>query len=135
MCNAFPEAEKDGFLEKTKNRIENIEVGILLIALLNESLNKFEDAGEVKLLLFFFLSLEGSFCSINVLTAHNSTLFALMAIPSANVLDGLDGSELAIVNVNIMSNSHKWLMHVGNREQPDASIPKTCLIDLSDLLV
>lgn len=43
-----------------------------------------------------------------------------MAIPSADVLDGLDGGELAVVDVDIVSDPHEGLVDVDNRVQLDS---------------
>ena len=51
-----------------------------------------------------------------------------MPVPSADVLDGLDGGELAVVDIDIVSDADEWLMDIGNGEHLDTGCLQTCLI-------
>lgn len=106
-----------------------------MIAFFNKRLNELQDTIEVKLLLFFFLPLKGALGAIDILLSDDSSLFSLMAVPSADVLDGLDGGELAVVDVDIVCDSHKGLMHVHNGVKLHSVGLDTGLVELSDLLV
>lgn len=106
-----------------------------MVAVLDESFNKLEYASEVEFFLFFFFALEGSFCSVDIFPSHDSSFFALMPVPPANVLDCLDGGELAVVDIDVMGDTHKWLVDVGDGEHLDTRCLQTCLVYLTDLLV
>lgn len=106
-----------------------------MVAILDESFNKLEYAREVEFFLFFFFALEGSFCSVDIFPSHHSSFLALVPVPPANVLDGLDCGELAVVDIDIMGDTHKWLVDVGDGEHLDARCLQTCLIYLANLLV
>jgi len=58
-----------------------------------------------------------------------------MAIPSTNIFNSLNLSKLSVVNVNIVSNSHKWLMNIGNRIFQYSLFFKVSFIGLSNLLI
>jgi hypothetical protein len=106
-----------------------------LVALLYEGFDELEYAGEVELLLFFLLTLEGTLGAVNILSPHHTPLFSLVAVPPADVLDGLDGGELAVGNVDVVGDAHEGLVHVGDREEFDASGLDAGLVDFADLLV
>lgn len=106
-----------------------------MVAIFDESFDELEYACEIEFFLFFFFPLEGSFSPVDVFPSDHSPLFALMPVPPADVLDGLDGGELAVVDVDVMGDAHKWLVDVGDGEHLDARCLQTCLIYLADLLV
>lgn len=58
-----------------------------------------------------------------------------MPIPPADVLDGLDGSELAVGDVDVVGDADEGLVDVGDGEELDASGLDAGLVDFSDLLV
>ncbi len=83
-------------------------------ALLDELLNVEQDGCDVELLLLFLLALEGTLGLVYVFLPYHSPLFALMPIPPADVLDGLDGGELAVGDVDVMGDPHEGLVDVGD---------------------
>lgn len=58
-----------------------------------------------------------------------------MSVPSTDIFDGFDGGEFAIVDVDVVSNTHKWFMDISNREHFYSGITKTGLIDLTNFLI
>jgi hypothetical protein len=71
----------------------------------------------------------------DVLPADDPSLFALVAVPSADIFDGLDGGELAVVDVDVVGDPHKGFMHVGNGVDLDPQGLQISLVKLPDLLV
>ena len=65
----------------------------------------------------------------------NPFLFSLMPIPSVNVLDGLDGNEFAVVNVDIVSNTDKRFIDISNGIYFYSSSLQTLFIEFSYLLI
>ena len=112
--------------------MEDVEVCVVLVAGLDESGNVFQDGSEVELLLFLLLALKGSFGGIDVLPSDYAFLLALVAIPSADILDSLDRSKLIVVDVDVMRDSNEGLVHVGNWEK---RLPLHSLVGLADLVV
>ena len=58
-----------------------------------------------------------------------------MSVPAANVLNGFDWSKFTVVNVDIMSNSNKWLVDVGDWEAFHTMLLDVCIIQLSYLFI
>lgn len=112
LGDALPQTQDHCLFEEPKHGVEDLQVHIFLIAFLDKRLDELKYAVEVKLLLLFFLPLKGSFGAVDVFLPDDASFFALVAIPSADVLDGLDGGELAVVDVDIVSDSHKGLVDV-----------------------
>jgi hypothetical protein len=135
LGDALPKTQQYCLFEQSKYGIEYIQVGIFLIALLDECLDELEYAGEVELLLFFLLSLEGAFGAVDVLPAYDASFLALVAVPPADVLDGLDGGELAVVDVDVVGDAHEWFVDIGDGVDLHAGGLETGLVDLPDLLV
>lgn len=106
-----------------------------MIALFDERLDELEYTIEVKLLLFFLLAFKGALSAIDILLSDDSSFFTLMAVPSADVLDSLDGGELAVVDVDIVCDPHEGLVDVDNGVKLDSIGLNACLVELSDLLV
>lgn len=94
--------------------MENVKICVVLVASLNESFNVLQNGCEVEFLLLLFLALKGSFGCIYIFFSYYTLLFSLMTIPSANIFDSFDWGKLIVVNVDIMSNPHKWLMDISN---------------------
>ncbi len=58
-----------------------------------------------------------------------------MSVPAANVLNGFDWSKFTVVNVDVMSNSNKWLVDVGNWEAFHTMLLDVCIIQLPYLFI
>jgi hypothetical protein len=114
--------------------VEDVEVCIILVAGLDESFNVFQDGSKVKLLLFLFLTLEGSFCGINVFFSDNTFLLSLMTIPSTNIFDCLYWSKLIVVDIDVMGDSDEWFVDIGNGVE-SLSFLLGSLVRLPDLVI
>lgn len=134
MGDAFPQAKQNSLLEESQDGVEDVEVGIFLIALLHEGFDELEYAGEVELLLFLFFTLEGTLGAVDILSPHHTPFFSLVAVPPADVLDGLDGCELAVGDVDVVSDAYEGFMYIGDGEEFDAG-GLASLVDLAYLLV
>lgn len=120
LGDTFPQTQNDCLFEQPKHGVEDLQVYILLVAFFDKSLDELQYAVEIKLLLFFFLALEGSFGAVDVFLPDDASFFALMAIPSADVLDGLDGGELAVVDVDVVSDSHEGFVDIDDWVELDS---------------
>ena len=66
---------------------------------------------EILLFFFLFLSLKLSFSPSNFLDVHPIICFL---VPKPDLLDSVDLGKLIIVYVNMMSDSHEWLVNIEN---------------------
>jgi hypothetical protein len=64
------------------------------------------------LFLFFLLAFEGTFGAVNVFLAYYTAFFTLMPVPPADVLDGFDLGEFAVVNVDVLGDPDEGFVHV-----------------------
>lgn len=94
--------------------MKDVKICIILIATFNKSFNIFKDRSKVEFLLLLFLTLEGAFCSIDVLFSDNSFFLSLMTIPSTDIFDCFDRSELVVINIDVVSYANKRLVHISN---------------------
>lgn len=120
LGDALPQTQDDCLFEQPKHGVEDLQVHVLLVAFFDKSLDELQYAVEIKLLLFFFLTLEGSFGAVDVFLPDDASFFALMTIPSADVLDGLDGGELAVVDVDVVSDSHEGFVDIDDWVELDS---------------
>lgn len=58
-----------------------------------------------------------------------------MSVPAANVLNGFDWSKFTVVNIDVMSNSNKWLVDVSNWDRFYTILLDTCFIQFSYLFI
>ena len=135
LRDALPEPEDDRLLEEAQHGVKDLQVHVLLVALFDECLDELEDAFEVKLLLLFLLALEGALGAVDVLLPDDASLLALVAVPPADVLDGLDGGELDVVDVDVVSDPHEGFVYVNDRVQLHPVGLEARFVQLSDLLV
>ena len=66
---------------------------------------------EILLFFFLFLSLKLSFSHSNFLDVHPIIYFL---VPKPDLLHGVDLGKFIVVYVNMMSDSHEWLMDIVN---------------------
>jgi hypothetical protein len=95
--------------------MKDVKICIILIATFNKSFDIFKDRSKVEFLLLLFLTLESTFCSIDVFFSDYSFFLSLMTIPSTDIFDCFDRSKLVVININIVGYTYKRLVHISNR--------------------
>ena len=88
-----------------------------MVAPADEVSDEIENTIDVEFLLLFLFAFEGSLGAVDVFLSDIASLLALVSVPPADVLDGLNRGEFAVADVDVVSDAQEWLVDISDGMQ------------------
>lgn len=88
-----------------------------MVAPADEVSDEIENTIDVEFLLLFLFAFEGSLGAVDVFLSDIASLLALVSVPPADVLDGLNRGEFAVADVDVVGDAQEWLVDISDGMQ------------------